>query len=80
MMYCERCRSLFMEPSYIEHRDTCHWLDDRPVMRVYERICPECGCGEIEDCPSCDACGIECLPEDLVDGICPDCRGNPDLQ
>lgn len=75
MMYCEACRSLFPEPAVIRDREY-HWeLDGAPCEFLYMRVCPECGSHDIDDCPSCDACGMEVLPEDLdADGLCPDCR------
>lgn len=75
MMYCEACRSLFPHPAVIREREYHYELDGAPCEFLYMRVCPECGSHDIDDCPSCDACGMEVLPEDLdADGLCPDCR------
>ena len=73
MRYCEACRATFFEPAYIAEREYHRELDGCPCEFLYLPICPECGSDDIDDCPSCDACGVQVLPEDLTDGLCPDC-------
>ena len=73
MMYCEDCRSTFLVPNVRIDRFCHYWLDDKPEEKFYMPICPECGSSEIEECPCCDSCGTELLPEDLTNGLCPEC-------
>lgn len=74
--YCKDCGSVFMyEDIRFEKVENRHWwLDDCPVETWCDRLCPECGSMDIDECEYCEYCGDPFKPGELIDYICERCR------
>ena len=63
-----------MSPMYLYESEPHYELDGCPIEHLYLPVCPECASGDLEEAPVCDSCLCECHPDDLIDGLCPECR------
>ena len=74
--YCHRCKEIIPrdELRIVREEERHYWLDDSPVEVSYNVFCPYCGSEEIDETDYCDVCGSPCIPDDLEDGICKECR------
>lgn len=81
--YCNDCHEIFSEEEaiYSTVENVHWWLDDKPVERWTERLCPYCRSDDLEECEYCDYCGEPFPPGALpADGMCAECRKNESSQ